>query len=51
MKNAKLRAVRAKARVRRVSGAPASRLGFVMTTEMGFSPDDNGRKAWHSLKL
>ncbi|MEK6622509.1 MAG: hypothetical protein AABZ13_08495, partial [Planctomycetota bacterium] len=29
---------------------PAFRLGFVMTTEMGFSPDDNGRKAWHSLK-
>ena len=30
---------------------PAFRLGFVMTTEMGFSPDDNGRKARHSLKL
>ncbi|HJW85603.1 MAG TPA: hypothetical protein VJ440_03125 [Candidatus Brocadiaceae bacterium] len=30
---------------------PAFRLGFVMTTEMGFSPDDNGKKAWHSLKL
>ncbi len=30
---------------------PAFRLGFVMTTEMGFSPDGNGKKAWHSLKL
>ena len=28
---------------------PAFRLGFVMTTELGFSPDDNGKKAWHSL--
>jgi len=26
---------------------PAFRLGFVMTAEMGFSPDDNGKKAWH----
>ena len=50
VKNAKLRAVRAKARIWRVSGTPASRLGFVMTTEMGFSPDDNGKKALAFVK-
>ena len=44
VKNAKLRAARAKARDWRMSVTPAFRLGFVMTTEMGFSPDDNGMK-------